>query len=167
MGFFESFKRFNRAISGRIEWIGIVAFLLMMAITCIDVIGAKLFRAPVPGSIDLVMIAQIVAISFVASMTLIMGKHIQVEIFASLLPRRVRAVTNCIVNLFGLAIFVLLVWRLFEYGHSFQTGGEESGTIRIPLYPIAYCAAFALIPATLVYLQHFIESVLGVIKNES
>lgn len=167
MEFIKKFKTVNHVISSKIEWVGIFAYLFMMAITCVDVIGAKLFRAPMPGSVDLVMIAQIVAISFAASMSLKLRKHIQVEVFVILLPRRLRSFTDSLVNLFGLIVFVLLVWQLFEYGYSFYRGGEVSGTVRLPLWIIAYGSAFALIPMVLVCLEHFIESVMEVIHDKS
>ncbi len=101
MTFLEKFQRFNRQISGLIEWIGIFAYLLIMVITCVDVVGAKLFRTPLFGSIDIVLLAQLLAISFAASITLIVGRHIQVEFFVLLLPKRLRIIIDCIVHLLG------------------------------------------------------------------
>ncbi|MFH1830692.1 MAG: TRAP transporter small permease [Pseudomonadota bacterium] len=167
MFFLEKFERFNRLISGWCEWLGVLAVLVMMSITCIDVAGAKIFGTPVLGAIDIVMVAQLVAISLAVAMTFVLGRHVQVEFFVVLLPKRLRAVTDCIVRFLGLALFVIIVWRLFEYGYSLQTGGEVSATARIPIYPFAYCAAVACIPVCLVYLQQFIQSILEVVKNES
>ena len=165
MTFLEKFQRFNRQISGLMEWVGIFAYLLIMVITCVDVVGAKLFRIPVFGSIDIVMLAQLLAISFAASITLIVGRHIQVEFFVLLLPKRLQVVIDCIVHLFGFALFSLIVWRLFVFGYSFQTGGEETATAQIPLFPFVYFAAVACIPVCLVFLHHFIESIIKVVKK--
>ncbi|MBW1862761.1 MAG: TRAP transporter small permease subunit, partial [Deltaproteobacteria bacterium] len=101
MTFLEKFQKLNRQISGLMEWIGISAYLLIMGLTCVDVVGAKLFRTPVFGSIDIVMLAQLLAISFAASITLIVGRHIQVEFFVLLLPKRLQVIIDCIVHLFG------------------------------------------------------------------
>ncbi|MBW1768049.1 MAG: TRAP transporter small permease [Deltaproteobacteria bacterium] len=165
MIFLEKFQRFNRQISGLMEWIGISAYLLIMGLTCVDVIGAKLFRTPVFGSIDIVMLAQLLAISFAASITLIVGRHIQVEFFVLLLPKRLQVIIDCIVHLFGFTLFSLIVWRLFVFGYSFQTGGEETATAQIPLFPFVYFAAVACIPVCLVFLHHFIESIIKVVKR--
>ncbi len=165
MTFFNRLERFNRMISGLMEWIGIFAFLLMMGITCVDVVGAKLFRTPVFGSIDVVMLAQLVAISFAASMTLIVGRHVQVEFFVRLLPERLQVIIDCIVHFLGFTLFILIVWRLFIYGYSFQTGGEESATAHIPLFPFVYSAAVACIPLCLVFFHHFIDSTIKVVKK--
>lgn len=161
----EKFEKFNRRVSGWVEWIGLFALLLIMALTCVDVIGAKVFRAPVFGALDVVMLAQLVAISFAGAMALILGRHVQVEFFVPLLPKRLQTIVDCIVHFLGFALFVLIVWRLFAYAHYLQIGEEESMTARIPLAPFTYGAAAACIPICLVFLQWFIDSIIKVFKK--
>ncbi len=155
---FDKFERFNRRLSGWFEWIGLVGLLLMVAITCIDVVGAKIFRWRLFGALDMVMLFQIVAIAFAASMALILGRHIQVEFFLKLLPRRARAIINSFVLLLGLGLFSVIIWRLCVLGYSFQTSGEYSATVHIPYYPFAYGIALASIPVCLVFLLEFLKS---------
>jgi TRAP-type C4-dicarboxylate transport system permease small subunit len=152
------FERFNRRVSNWFEWIGLAGLLLMMVITCIDVVGAKVFLWRLLGAIDIVMLSQIVAIAFAASMALILGRHIRVEFFFNLLPRRAQAVINSCVLLLGLGLFSVIVWRLCVLGYSFQTSGEYSATAHIPLYPFAYGIALASIPVCLVLLLEFLKS---------
>ncbi len=152
------FERFNRRVSNWFEWLGLAGLLLMMVITCIDVVGAKVFLWRLLGAIDIVMLSQIVAIAFAASMALILGRHIRVEFFFSLLPRRAQAVINSCVLLLGLGLFSVIVWRLCVLGYSFQTSGEYSATAHIPLYPFAYGIALASIPVCLVLLLEFLKS---------
>ncbi len=165
MTILEKFEKNNSRISRWFEWIGLIGLLVMMFITCIDVIGAKLFLKPVLGAIDIVMLAQLVAISFVVASALILGRHIQVEFFVILLPRRARAVIESIIHLLGLGLFILIVWRLCVYGFDLQTGKEESATARIPLFPFAYGVAFAGIPVCLVFLQRFFNALVRVVKR--
>ena len=153
-----TFERFNRRLSDWFEWVGLAGLLVMMAITCIDVVGAKVFRWRLLGAIDIVMLAQIVAIAFAASMALILGRHIQVEFFIKLLPRRAQAVINSVVLLLGLGLFMVIMWRLSVLGHLLQTAGDYSMTIRIPYYPFAYGIALASIPVCLVFLLEFLKS---------
>ena len=148
----DKFERFNRRLSDWFEWIGFAALLLIMVITCVDVVGAKVFKMPVLGSID------IVAISFAASMTLIAGRHIKVEFFFPLFPRLAQRVISSVIHLLGLGLFIVVIWRLYVLGYSFQTSGEYSMTIYIPYYPFAYGVAFACIPVCLVLLVEFLKS---------
>ena len=154
----DKFESFNRRLSGWFEWLGLAAMLLIMMITCIDVVGAKVFRWRLLGALDYVMLLQTVAIAFAAGMTLILGRHIRVEFFFKLLPERLQSVIHPIVLLTGLGLFILIIWRLIELGYSFQSSGEYSPTAYIPLYPFAYGVALACIPLWLVLLQEFIKS---------
>ena len=165
MAFLPKFDKFNRLISGWFEWIGLAGLLTMMLVTCIDVIGAKLFRTPVLGAIDIVMLSQVVAISFATASALILGRHVCVEFFMVLLPKRSQAVIDSIICLLGLSLFILIVWRLCAYGYSFQVGGEESATARIPLYPFAYGVALAGIPVCLIFLYQFFKAIERLVKK--
>jgi TRAP-type C4-dicarboxylate transport system permease small subunit len=165
MGFLSRFDRFNRLISGWFEWVGLTGLLMMMLITCIDVIGSKLFRTPVLGAIDIVMLSQTVAISFATASALILGRHVCVEFFMVMLPKRIQALLDSVICLLGLVLFLLIVWRLCVYGYSFQTGGEESATARIPLYPFAYGVALAGIPVCLVFFSRFLNAIERMVKK--
>lgn len=166
MSFLEKLNRVNQVTSVWIERIGLIAFLFVMGITCVDVIGGKVFNKPVFGGIDMVMLAQLIAISFAASMMVILGRHIQVEFAVILLPKRWRNIITSMTHLLCLVFFVLIVWRLVAFGYSIQTGGEVTPTAYIPIYPFVYGAALACIPACIGYLQQFIESILKVVTNE-
>jgi TRAP-type C4-dicarboxylate transport system permease small subunit len=159
------FERFNRRLSDWFEWIGLAGLLTMMAITCIDVVGAKVFLWRLLGAIDIVMLSQIVAIAFAASMALILGRHIRVEFFINLLPRRAQAVINSCVFLLGLGLFIVIIWRLCVLGYSFQTSGEYSATAHIPYYPFAYGIALASIPICLVLLVEFLKSLTKMVQR--
>jgi TRAP-type C4-dicarboxylate transport system permease small subunit len=155
----------NRSFITWIEAVGVIGLLTMMVITCLDVLGSKFFLRPLFGSLDIVIFAQIVAVSFGAAATLILGRHIQVEFFVLLLPRRAQAAVEVVANALGLLLFVLIVWRLTAYGHYMQTGREVSATARIPLYPFAYGIAFACIPVCLVFLVELANSVVRMVKK--
>jgi len=155
----DKLENISRRLSDWFQWIGLAGLLVMMVITCIDVVGAKVFRSPLLGALDIVMLAQTVAIAFAASMALILGRHIEVEFFVKMLPRRVGAVIDSVVLLLGLGLFMVIVWRLSVLGHLFQTTGEYSATIHIPYYPFAYGIALASIPVCLVFLVKFLKSI--------
>src|SRR4030042_2787569 len=163
----EKFEKFNRTVSGWGEWIGFGAIFLMVALTCVDVLGAKLFRLPVSGSLDVMMLAPLIAVSFAAAMALIQDRHVQVEFIMLLLPKRTQALVDCLVQLLCLSLFMMIVWRLFAHGYHLQTGGEETATVRIPISPFSYASALAILPVCLVFLQKFLSSILRVIKHES
>ena len=161
----DKFEKFNRQLSGWFEGIGLAAILLIMAITCIDVVGAKVFHWRLFGAIDIVMLSQIVAIAFAVSIALILGRHIQVEFVIARLPRRAQAVIDSIVLLLGLGLFSLIIWQLCVLGYTFQTSGEHSQSAYIPYYPFAYCIALASIPVCLVLLLKFLKSIGRIVQK--
>jgi len=161
----QRFETFNQKISLGIEWVGLIGFLVIMVITTLDVIGAKVFLSPIFGALDIIMQAQLIAMSFAAAATLIAGRHVAVEFFVPLLPKRLQKVVAVFVNLLGLALFAILVWRLTEYAYALQIDNEVTPTARIPLYPFAYGTALACIPACLAYLCYLLESLVQLVKR--
>jgi TRAP-type C4-dicarboxylate transport system permease small subunit len=161
----EKFENINRKISMGIEWVGLAALVLMMVVTTLDVLGTKLFLLPIFGALDIMMLAQLVAMTFAVGATLIVGLHVTVEFFVPLLPKRTQAVVDCSVFLLGFILFALIVWRLFLYSYDLQIQGEVSSTAQIPFYPFAYGATLACVPVCLVYLTRFMESFLKVLKR--
>ncbi len=158
----DKFDKFNNRLSGWLEWVGISAFLLMVLVTVIDVVGAKLFTWRLLGAIDVVMLAQIITISFAAACTLLAGRHVSVEFFVTILPQRAQTIIESLVSFLGLSLFSLIIWRLVVLGYSYQTSGEATATVYIPLFFFAYAAAFACIPVSLMYLAELIKSLTGV-----
>lgn len=162
----EKFQKFNERVSAWGEWIAFWAIFFMVVLTCVDVLGSKLFRSPVFGSIDAMMLAQLIAVTFAAAMALIQNRHVQVEFFVMLLPRRIQAIIDGLIQLICLGLFILIVWRLFAHGYYLQTGGEVTPTAHIPMSPFAYASAVGIIPVCLVLLHQFFTSILRLIKNE-
>ena len=155
---------FNEKVSLGFEWVGLLAFVFMMLLTTVDVIGAKLFLKPVPGSLDLMMIAQLIAMGFALSASYITNRHVQVEFFVPLMPRLVRRITAFLIQGLVVVLFIIMTWQLFVYGHDLKMYGEVSSTVRIPLYPFTYAAATAFVPVCLVALVKWIQTLLEVFK---
>lgn len=155
----KKLEKINQQLSGWFEWIGIVALLIIMVVTFVDVVGAKIFTWRIPGAIDIVMVSQTVAIAFTAAMLLILGRHVRVTFIIDRLPKRAQAVIESIIHILELGLFILVVWRLFIFGYYMQTGGEGTMTIRIPLYPFGYGLGVALIPFCFVIILRLVNSI--------
>lgn len=161
----DKFEKFNQRLSGWFEWVGVAGLLAMMFATLIDVVGSKLFNTPLLGATDWVSVFQSVAIAFACAMVLIIGRHVQVEFLTTKLPQRAQAITNIIVLLLGLGLFVLIVWRVTDLGYYFQAGGETTCTAPVPRCLPAYGIALASIPVCLVFLQKLLNSLTKVGKR--
>jgi TRAP-type C4-dicarboxylate transport system permease small subunit len=164
--FLERYERLNRSLSSAAETVALAAVVFMVLITCADVIGAKLFLRPVPGALDMMMMAQLVGVAFGGAATMIEGRHIAVDFFVMLIPERPRAALAALVHLASLALFAIVSWRLFEHGADLQAGHEVTATAAIPVAPFAYAAALAMVPLCLVLLHNFLQS-LEAARHES
>lgn len=158
MAALEKLERFNSKVSAWLEWVGFAGILTIIFVTTLDVIGAKAFLKPIFGSLDVVILAQLIAASFTTASTLLAGRHVRVDFFIVMLSKRWRAAVDTLVFSLAFVFFVIIVWRLAMYGHSLQAGGEVSPTARIALYPFAYAAAAACIPVCLIYLSRVITT---------
>jgi TRAP-type C4-dicarboxylate transport system permease small subunit len=167
MEMLDKIKRLNEKVSMGFEWVGLTAFVSMMVLTTIDVVGAKLFLRPVNGALDLMMILQLLAMGFALSTSYIQKRHVQVEFFMPLMPKLVQRIAACLVQSLLLALFIIMTWQLFVYGHDLKMYGEVSSTVRIPLYPFTYAVAVAFIPVCLVALAKWIQIFIEVLKRES
>jgi TRAP-type C4-dicarboxylate transport system permease small subunit len=163
----EKFQRFNERVSASFEWVGLAAFVFMMLLTTVDVIGAKLFLRPVDGALDLMMILQLLAMGFALSTSYIGKRHVQVEFFVPLMPKLMRRIIACFVQSLMLVLIITMTWQLFVYGHDLKMYNEVSATVRLPLYPFTYATAIAFIPVCLVALAKWIQNIIEVFRHES
>ena len=157
----EKVQRGNRFVANAIETIGVAAILLIMTITCADVIGTKAFLHPVPGSLDIVMLAQSIAISFCTAATLIAGGHVSVDFFLRHMPPLLSRIIALVIGMLSLFLFILITWQMAVYGHELWSYQEVSPTARISLYPYAYGVALAMVPACIEMLARLIKTAAG------
>jgi len=153
------FKEWAKRLSDLGEWIGVIGVILMVGITCVDVIGAKIFLLPVPGAIEIISLLQVAAIVCAVAATQHRGGHISVEMFVDSFPRAAKHWTKALVSLCCLVIFTLLIYEGVGLGNEYLEAGEVTATAQIPFYPFAYLFSIALIPIFIMLLIDFIEAV--------
>ncbi len=158
-------EKIANASSKWVNWVAGVGLLAMLGLIVADVIGIKLFKWPIPGAIEMVGFLGVVVIVFAIAYTQVLRGHIHVEFLTMRLPMRVQAGIAAFVSLLGLALFILLAWRSYDYGRVLQVTGEVSMTQRIPFYPFVYAIAFSCIFISLVLLVEFLKSVMKAVKK--
>ena len=157
-----SFEKFVRRLSSSLNWIAGAGMVAMLALIAADIIAAKAFKWPIPGGIEMVGFLGVVVIAFAIAHTQVLHGHIEVEFLTDRLPKTAQKVLACIIYLFGMALFALLAWASFNYGHSLQVCGEVSMTQEIPFYPFTYAMAFCFITVFLVLLVQLLRTVVKV-----
>lgn len=140
------------------EWIGVAGVIIMVVVTCVDVLGAKLFLAPVPGSTEIISLVQVAAIIFAVASTQRHKGHISVEMFVATMTPRIRSLIKAFTSFLGLILFSLLIFEGVRLGNEYLEAGEVTATVQIPFYPFAYAFSLALFPIAVMLFVDFIEA---------
>lgn len=141
------------------EWIGITGIVVMVLVTCADVIGAKFFLMPVPGAVEIISLVQVATIVFAVAATHRRGGHISVEMFVDRFHPRIRSLVKAFISFLGLVLFILLIYESIGLGNEYLEAGEVTATVRVPFYPFAYAFSLALLPIAMMMLVDFMGSI--------
>jgi TRAP-type C4-dicarboxylate transport system permease small subunit len=156
--------RINHSLSVWFERIAILGILGMILSTVIDVVGAKLFRWPMPAGTEIVYLLQVIAIAGALAISKIDGRHIRIE-FVDKLPKYSRAFFNILATLLGLILFIILIWKSYEFAQSMMINNEVTATARITLYPFVLWFTLCCVPVSLILLKELFSSLLEIIKK--
>ncbi len=154
----ESAREWAGRLSAWCEWIGVAGVIVMVAVTCVDVLGAKLFLLPVPGSTEIVSLSQVATIVFAIATTQRHKGHISVEMFYAKMRPFIQALVRAVTSCFGLILFLTLFYQSIRLGNGFLEANEVTATVQIPLYPFAYAFALALVPVVFLLMIDFIDA---------
>ncbi|MCX7856827.1 MAG: TRAP transporter small permease subunit [Deltaproteobacteria bacterium] len=155
----EGLDKLTRNISRYLEGIGAIFFLVMFFANLVDVVGAKFFGWPLPGALEIISFAQVVAISFAIAFGLYLGTHLKIEFIADKLPFSIKKILDTFVSLCCLTLFFILFIYGLKYAKSLQISGEMGSVLKLPLYPLAYAFAISLVPVILYYIIELVKNV--------
>ncbi len=161
----ERLEKSSDLVSRWLNWLAIAGMVAMLALTLLDVIGAKLFRWPVPGSFEITELLGLVIIAFALPYTQVLRGHIEVEFFEERLPERVRRIVATFISLFGVVLFAVLTWQMFDFALTIQLAGRTTATMYIPFFPFTYAAALCFFMVCLLLVVQFLKSVSKVMKK--
>ncbi|MBA7519782.1 hypothetical protein ES705_11869 [subsurface metagenome] len=157
-----AFERFAKLLSGWFNWVALIALVAMVTLVAVDIIGAQFFKFPVPGGVELVSFLGVVIVSFSITQTYVLHRHIQVDFVIMRLPEQAKRVLACISSLFSMALFALIIWRIFVYAYDLQMAGEVSLTLKVPFVPFVYGVGVACVPLFLLLVREFLISIIEV-----
>ena len=154
----ESAREWAGRLSTLCEWSAVVGVIVMVGVTCVDVLGAKLFLLPVPGSTEIVELAQVATIIFAVATTQRHKGHISVEMFYANMRPFIQALVSTVTSCLGLILFFILIYQGIQLGNGFFEASEVTATVQIPFYPFAYAFALALVPVVLLLLIDCVDA---------
>lgn len=153
------YDRFTRQWGEWFNWVAMAAIAAMLGLIVIDIVGSKLFRWPLPGSMDIIGLLGLLAAAFAIARTEIFKRHVRVDFLLTGLKERTQGMISIVSNFLALTLIALVIWRSVDYGMSMQASKTSSPTLRIPSYPFGYATVLACIPLFLVLLFELFESI--------
>lgn len=161
MMFLERLEKLVKGLSGYLEWAGVFGILCMFFANLIDVVGAKFFKWPLPGALEIITFAQVIAITPTIALGLFLGIHLSVDFIVEKFPKGLKKTLAILVSIMCIIFSALVFWEGLKYAHSFQVSGEIGSVSKIPFFPFAYAFALSWIPVTLFYVIELIKNVRG------
>lgn len=118
------------------------AFLLAMAlITGIDVVGRYLFNAPLPGGYEIVQYLMALAVFAALPLATRAEGHLTIDLFIANIPQRFQRLHRAFVLFLSGCALALIAWRMGVQAAIMDRTAAASGSLGIPLAPIAYVLA--------------------------
>ena len=147
-------------------WIAVFALIAILGITVADILGNKIFKMPLPLTVDFVGYILLVAGAFALADTQKDHGFIEVFFLVSKLPKRLQAILGIFNSLIGLAIFSILSWKSFE--HMLEIKHSEAMTLSfdIPAYVFVPILTFGSICISFVCLLQLGRSLLIIIEGK-
>jgi TRAP-type C4-dicarboxylate transport system permease small subunit len=122
--------------------IGSVGLVLMMFFTVFDVVFRYLGR-PLVGAYDVISLMGLIVLGFAIPETTRIEGHVFVDAVIEKMGLQTKRVVGVATRLLSVGLFVFLFAGSLFKGHEFQSRGEVSQTLHIPLgwaiYAFAFC----------------------------
>ena len=112
-----------------------VLLFILMVLGAADVIGRYFFNAPINGAMETGQILLALMVFFSWGNTQIQKEHVNVALFVSHFPERLKNIAGIFTTSLSLALFILIVWRSTVAALDTFKSGELVYVIRWPLAP--------------------------------
>lgn len=139
-----------------------VLLLLLVLLIVVNVIGRKLFKSPVSGTVELVEYGILAVMALAISRTGFEGRHLSVTLLQELLPNKAAAVIKCLCQAVAGALFGLLVVSYIRELPKSVASGRVSDVLHMPYYIVSY---FLIVAMIIVVLAFFYQAFLAIYKG--
>ncbi|MGD9614022.1 MAG: TRAP transporter small permease subunit [Alphaproteobacteria bacterium] len=136
-GILARIENFLNDISG-------VAIFALMFVTMAEVLGRRLFNAPIPGAIDYIEVSMVLFAFMGAAYCQRLGGHVRMDLLVSNLKGRVQWAVEALGVLIAAVYIGIIViasakdaWRSYEFG-------DETIDINLPIWPSKMVVPLAL-----------------------
>ncbi|MDR1320590.1 MAG: TRAP transporter small permease [Gracilibacteraceae bacterium] len=126
-------------------YVSLVALFIAMIFMTLDVVIRVVLGGGIIGNFEIVQILMVFIIYFALGYTQIQGKHIEVDLIKSLLPKTIEKILDTILSAFCIVAGVIMVWSSLINVQDVFRDQLETASLGIPLYPFYGVVCFGSI----------------------
>ena len=135
-----------------------VMLAAITGLTTVDVVGRYLFNRPVRGAFELTEVLMALLIFAALPLVSLRQEHVAVDLLDSSWPPPVRRALLAAIQLASAIILGVLGWVMMGQARQAALDRLFTDTLRIPLSPVLWFGAAAIIIAALVHLLVVVRS---------
>jgi TRAP-type C4-dicarboxylate transport system permease small subunit len=124
------------ALRRAVETVMAVFLMAMVALTFADVIGRRLFAAPIYGAHDITEHLMALVVFCGLPLVTVAGAHLTIDLFDGLIGQRCMGWWRALTAVLVVAILCLLSWLFIRHGLNAARISEVSQALRLPRGPL-------------------------------
>jgi TRAP-type transport system small permease protein len=134
------------ALRRTVETVMALCLMAMVALTFADVIGRRLFAAPIYGAHDITEHLMALVVFCGLPLVTVAGAHLTIDLFDRLIGQRWMGWWRALTAILLVSILCLLAWLFIRHGLNAARISEVSQALRLPRGPLYLfiAASFAL-----------------------
>lgn len=135
--------------------------LALTVVTCVDVFGREVLRAPVKGADELTVVFMALSVYAVFGSITWRESHVCVDLIDMVWPKPLTGARQIALNLIAAAFMAAVTWRVWIVAGRLTGDGEVTEYLRFPKGPLAYFFAAMCAIATLCLLANCVRYAIG------
>jgi TRAP-type C4-dicarboxylate transport system permease small subunit len=164
--FMNKFTLVTDKICYYVSYLSMAVIVIMMFLISIDVALGKLFNFRITGTYEISqMILSVLVFSSWAYTQTVHG-HIQVVMFVSKMPQKLRFFCYGLTSIVSMATMIIAGYAVYHQILAKYVSNERTGTLLIAHWPFYIFEFVALILLSVVLLRDAIKSIAAMVSNE-
>lgn len=155
-------KNFIDSLTMVFTYLSAVILVALVVLIVANILGRRLFNAPISGTVELVQYGMLVCITLAISRTGFEGRQLAVTLIFEALPKKVGAVLKCVCQIMAGVVFGSLIFNFISVLPSALSSGRVSDILHIPYYLVYY---LLIVGMALVSLSFFYQAGLAVYRG--
>lgn len=160
----EAFQKALDFVIKALRLVGASALVLMMLITCADVLFRG-FDRPIIWAVDTVGFMAVLALACAMPYTQVEGGHVGVDLLVLKMSPRGQAIIDAITGCVSTVLFGVVSWQMWRYAQELASKGEVSMTVQIPKAPFIYAVSVCFGILCIAILANVIRSIEQAVKE--